>query len=113
MNFIDPNYITNAEAIGKPSCEETSYVRDSSNKGWYNQNAPTNTGYYQVKNIYDLAGNVWEWTMESYRSIYSSGRVFRGGHHNNSGSEFPSSYRNSYDPNAAGADLSFRVTLYL
>ena len=35
LNYIDPNYITNAEAIGKPSCEETSYVRDSTGKGWY------------------------------------------------------------------------------
>ena len=110
MNFIDPNYITNAEAIGKPSCEETSYVRDSSNKGWYNQNAPTNTGYYQVKNIYDLAGNVWEWTMESYEIKY---RVPRGGNYNSFDINIPSSNRSYYSPADNYSDNGFRITLYL
>ena len=44
---------TEAEAIGKPSCDENSYIRDSTDKGWYEQNDVTNTGYYQIKNIYD------------------------------------------------------------
>ena len=110
LNYIDPNYITNAEAIGKPSCEETSYVRNSDGKGWYDQSNPTNTGYYQVKNIYDLAGNVREWTMESYST---DGRVFRGGYYNGSGSNYPSSYRGSNDPDYAVPRIGFRTTLYL
>ena len=59
MNFIDLAYATG-------SCEEDSFVRDSSGKGWYSQSAPTTTGSnadYAVKNIYDLGGNVIEWTM--------------------------------------------------
>ena len=95
LNYIDPNYITNAE-IGTPNCAEASFVRDSDGKGWYNQSNPTNTGYYQIKNIYDLAGNAAEWTMESY-STY--GRVDRGGdYHGDSGFEYPSSNRSGYDP---------------
>ena len=73
LNYIDPKYITEAEAIGKPSCDETSYVRDSTGKGNYKDddstNDPAQTGSkekYKIKNIYDLAGNVTEWTMESY-----------------------------------------------
>ena len=62
MNFIDPAYATG-------SCSSTSFVKNSSGKGWYGQSAPTTTGSnanYAVNNVYDLGGNVWEWTMEMY-----------------------------------------------
>ena len=71
MAWIDPAYKTG-------SCESTSFVRDSSGKGYYNADTPTTTGSssnYAVKNIYDLAGNVAEWTMEYYDT---DGRVVRG-----------------------------------
>ena len=71
MNFIDPAYATG-------SCTENSFVRDSTGKGWYDQSAPTTTGSnenYAVKNIYDLGGNVCEWTMEAYNTGI---RVIRG-----------------------------------
>ena len=61
MNFIDPKYATE-------NCDANSFVADSSGKGWYDQSAPTVTGTnenYAVKNIYDLGGNVCEWTMEA------------------------------------------------
>ena len=89
MNFIDPNYITNA-TIGTPACGEDSYVRDSTGQGNYldddSTNNPGNTGAkeeYKIKNIYDLAGNVFEWTMESFDTGI---RVCRGGDYGNSGS---------------------------
>ena len=79
MNFIDPNYITKA-TIGTPGCSEDSYVRDSTGQGNYQDddstNNPGNTGLYVKNNIYDLAGNVREWTMESYDT---NSRVYRGG----------------------------------
>ena len=71
MNFIDPSYATG-------SCTEDSFVRDSSENGWYDQDVPTVTGSneaYAVKNIYNLGGNVNEWTMEEGFTNY---RVFRG-----------------------------------
>ena len=89
LNFIDPNYITNAE-IGTPKCDINSYVRNSTNKGWYNQEDSTQTGYFQIKNIYDLAGNVSEWTMESYETNL---RVYRGGVYYQSGYEYSASCR--------------------
>ena len=104
MNFIDPAYATG-------SCSSTSFVRDSSGKGWYNQSAPTKTGYYAVKNIYDFAGNVWEWTMEANST---NGRVGRGGSYGNSGSGSPASYRNDiYYPSYAFGYLGFRLALYV
>ena len=71
MAWIDPAYKIE-------SCVEDSFVRDSTRKGYYKQSSPTVTGAskeYAVKNIYDLAGNCWEWTMESYLTY---GRVYRG-----------------------------------
>ena len=70
MNFIDPAYATG-------SCEEDSFVRDSNGKGNYS-GSPATTGSnanYAVKNIYDLGGNVDEWTMEAYST---RGRLGRG-----------------------------------
>lgn len=63
MQWIDPAY-------KNEDCDiENSYVANSVGKGYYTPSepeAPTKTGYYAVNNIYDLAGNVYEWTMESY-----------------------------------------------
>ena len=44
---------------------------------------------FKQKNIYDMAGNVDEWTMEKY----STNRVDRGGNYRNFGSEGPASNR--------------------
>ena len=117
LNYIDPKYITEAEAIGKPSCDETSYVRDSTGKGNYKDdddtNNPAQTGSkeeYKIKNIYDLAGNVYEWTMESSNTFI---RVYRGGGCNVSGSNRPSSWRDGSPPDSADPYTGFRITLYL
>ena len=74
MNFIDQAYATG-------SCAEGSFVRDSSGKGNYNNESgsPALTGAkanYAVKNIYDLGGNVNEWTMEANNN--AGNRVPRG-----------------------------------
>ena len=108
LNFIDPNYITNA-TIGTPACSEDSYVRDSTDQGWYEESSATSTGYYEIKNIYDLAGNVSEWTMESF---YTNYRVSRGDGYDFSRSKRPSS-RVVSSPDHTNPDLGFRVTLYL
>ena len=104
MQWIDSAYKTG-------TCESNSFVANSEGQGYYNASAPTTTGYYAVKNIYDLAGNVAEWTMESYDT---NSRVHRGGFYNGTGSTFPASRRyNGYSPSNRGAGIGFRVTLYL
>ena len=72
-----------------------------------------NTGEYnetEKNHIFDLAGNLWEWTTEAYSS---AGRVSRGGDCYNLGSEYPASCRNDSNPDGTGDYLGFRVALYL
>ena len=59
------------------------------------------------KNIYDLAGNCWEWTMEADDTGL---RVHRGGIYSSSG---PVSFRGSNPPTYNYVTYSFRPTLYI
>ena len=66
---------------------------------------------FKAKNIFDLAGNVYEWTMEAFNSAY---RVSRGGSYDRNGSYYPASIRYSYcDPATSFYNVGFRSALYL
>lgn len=74
MNFIDSKYATE-------NCDANSFVVDSSGKGCYGQVTPAVTGSngaYAIKNIYDLGGNVIEWTMEAGEARDFTFRITRG-----------------------------------
>ena len=90
------------------------YDIDSTGKGWYSNvssDKRTTTGYYAINNIYDMAGNVFEWTTENCTYDGGSYLVKRGGYYNSSGSSFPAAYRvNNTD--IAGRTVAFRVVLY-
>ena len=62
-------------------------------------------------NIYDLAGNVDEWTLE-----YTAGTNYpcahRSGPYLNYGSNIPASYRNNYRTTDSYGSLGFRVSLF-
>ena len=61
--------------------------------------------------IYDLAGNVFEWTLE-YTSYTISRCAYRGGVCDNSGSSDPASYRYDYDTTGLNDVIGFRLALY-
>ena len=100
------------------------YIIDSTGMGWYSEvsgnsehktGIDLNGGKNQVKKIYDLAGNVYEWTMESYDTFY---RVDRGGDYYRTGSNEPGSYspvsnRYSDYPSNSFDNIGFRPTLFL
>ena len=95
------------------------YYQNSTGMGWYsgvsgNSEHKTgidlNGGKNQVKKIYDLAGNVSEWTMESDDTDY---RVVRGGSYGDTGSYRPASNRFGSSPSISSADMGFRPTLFL
>ena len=63
-------------------------------------------------NIYDLAGNVFEWTLER-TSITNNPCAYRGGYFYGGGFYVPSSYRGEEGSTTGGADwLGFRCSLY-
>ena len=64
--FTGKFYITNAVGMGNFGVDETGATKGTKQV--------ENTGYYGVKNIYDLAGNVFDWTLEA-SNAYS--RVIR------------------------------------
>ena len=66
---------------------------------------------FKAKNIFDLAGNVYEWTMEAGSS---TDRVFRGGCYFSNGSDRPASTRDYNNPRSSfNYSLGFRSALYL
>ena len=63
-------------------------------------------------NVYDIAGNVWELTLEHATSDFYTPCVDRGGDYRNSGSNYPASQRNNRNTTYSDFSLGFRPTLY-
>ena len=64
----------------------------------------------EKNHIFDLAGNLDEWTAESYSSV---GGVPRGGVCYSTGSSYPCSRRGYYSPAYTASRVGFRLALYL
>ena len=67
-----------------------------------------NTGaseYWKANNIYDIAGNVFEWTQEKLST--GTNRAFRGGKYNNDGDYYPAAYRDGNDEGYKNSALRF------
>ena len=68
------------------------------------------TEYTKANNIYDLAGNVRDWTMEAYGIDY---RVYRGGDFSYNGTYNPASGRFNNVPTYSYSSYGTRATLYI
>ena len=94
-------------------------ISNSSTWGNYKNNTATghgevqNTGFsesWKANNIYDFAGNCYEFTQEAYNTYR---RASRGGLCSFSGSVIPASYRFNSDPTNIDGVYCSRPTLYL
>ena len=114
-------YGTTFKFIGKycrtPSAKEPTYTEGT------NKDKPETISWLlttgasernKAKNIYDLAGNIEEWTQESSYTRY---RVCRGGSYENRGNDGnfsrPASYRIGGTPSVASGNGGFRPALYI
>ena len=94
-------------------------IKDSSTWGNYDNNTATghgtkqNTGFsesWKANNIYDFAGNCWEFTQEA---LSTNSRARRGGGYYSNGSSYPASFRNRNYPTDTSSLYGSRPTLYL
>ena len=94
-------------------------ITDSSTWGNYSNNTADghgslqDTGYsesWKANNIYDFAGNCFEFTQEAKSTSIRAGR---GGYYGDNGSSSLASSRGSYFPTIASSYFGSRPTLYL
>ena len=119
------NYYNNAWTINRETAKYT--TSPSSDTTWTSISAEENktktktasegilltTGAsedFKTKNIYDLAGNVWEKTNEANSTTY---RAVRGGYYCHNGTYNPASVRDNNNPLKCGLYVGFRPALYI
>ena len=99
-------------SLGEWSDVPTSYTKPSFSS--YGNGVLLSTGASELNkrmNIYDLAGNEYEWTLE--KSTYSSiPCTYRGGSYISTGSNVSASFRNDGSTSDSGSNNSFRPALY-
>ena len=95
------------------SNETTGKMKKTEQSSYENSILITTGGTEQSKvmNIYDIAGNVYEWTLEK-TSDDSYPCAFRGGSYYGNGSNRPAAYRTNHNTTNASHALGFRVALW-
>ena len=98
---------SNSEVANFPT-NSTGKGNYSGTQGDTNKAIPTGSNSsYSVNNIYDMAGNVWDWTIEAYNT---NGRVARGGYYSVTG---PARFRGYNGPTGSNSFNGCRSTLYV
>ena len=96
-------YVTNAVGMGN-------YGTGDSDTGTSGPVATGNRDEYKVKNVYDLAGNVYDWTLEASNTLT---RVRRGGNYTNASASYTrADNRDGYYPTDRISNNGSRLTLY-
>ncbi len=98
--------------IPKISDNTLKYILSSNGMGNYSSYSAStgSNSAYMVKNIYDMAGNVREWTMGEYST---TGYIYRGGYYLTNGSDDPASKRSSAASTVTSDTLGTRMAIYL
>ena len=110
------NYKNNNQTILKRGAYDSSYTPIRSAYANKKEKVLT-TGAsddFKSKNIYDMAGNMQEWTMEGYRSGNNTSRTLRGGYYNlNYSIPDAASHRGLRKPDEIASFFGFRVSLFV
>ena len=97
--------------FGSVDSGKTSTYTDDNHGDLLTTGASATTQQYH---IFDIAGNLWEWTEEdSHSAISGQRRVSRGGSSVRASSDFPACYRDYFDVSYTATQVGFRVVLYI
>ena len=92
----------------------TSKFTTSDGQYHYGINTTAMSEDVKKKNIYDVAGNLWEWTQEaSYPNNKSESYMLHGGSFKNSFSVNPACYRGYGAATGTHTTRGFRPALYI
>ena len=119
--------------VDNPYVSGKKYIQNGKGMGWWQYKSTTNSSRKtgidlnenssnMIKNIYDMAGNISEWTMEALP--YFGERITRGGESTKFGSIYSISCRDSLNGNSGYTQVTteayaeylgkgFRVALYI
>ena len=112
-NIISGKYaIYKNSALGTWTTIAGSYTKPNTSPDYDTILSTGITDYTKKMNIYDFAGNEFEWTLEK-ASISYGHCANRGGYYGHTGSKYPTSYRSYYDTTIADRIVGFRTTLYV
>ena len=101
---------TNSEVANFPT-NSTGKGNYQGTQGSTNKVIPTGSNSsYSVNNIYDMAGNVYDWTIEA---VLTNSRVIRGGCYYATASTTPASYSAYNVPLFSNSNSGCRSTLYI
>ncbi len=124
LNWLNGNATISSSTSGETKTMELADLQTNS-CSWGNYpnstgNAATNCGskqttgkseYWKVNNIYDLAGNVSEWTQEKYST--GAPRANRGGYYGYDGDRIPAANRGINGASDTHLSMGFRASFYL
>ena len=122
LNWLKENATISSSTTGETKTMNIDDIQTNSSS-WGNHSNSTgdaatdsgslqNTGaseYWKANNIYDLAGNIWEWTQEKYST--GTYRAYRGGYYYLGGDNYPAAYR--VDANESYTNVYRRVPCQL
>ena len=124
LNWLNGNAIISSSENGETKTMDISDLQTTS-RSWGNYSnsigdAKTNCAikqksgtseYWKANNIYDLAGNVFEWTQENWSTGKTSAE--RGGNCNCKGDVFVAVHRYSMTISSKDSNIGFRTCFYL
>lgn len=90
------------------------YDVNSKGRGWYNdisEDKIKTTGQYPINNIYDMAGNIWEFTSEDCVIDTTEYVVRRGGNFSRDPIQYPAASR-LHHKGTATVNIGFRTVIY-
>ena len=107
--------INNSTSWGNYRNTTFEYINSSGSTVTKNEGSGTlipsgSSEYTKANNIYDLGGNVWDWTMEAYST---DSRVYRGGDYYSNGSNVPARPYSYYGPTYSNSYYGCRAALYI